>query len=138
MKVRGKVISRVVIGSDPILMLDGVIAATQLCLNKAKMDINDIDLFEVNEAFACVPLLWLKRLGVDKKKLNICGGACAHGHPLGATGCILMTKLLNDLERTNKKYGLQTMCIGWGMATATIIKQCDSVEPQCCTIKSKL
>lgn len=138
LKVRAKVISRVVVGSDPILMLDGVVNATRLCANKANMSLNDIDLFEVNEAFACVPLLWLKTLGIDKNKLNICGGAVAHGHPLGATGCILMTKLVNDLERTNKMYGLQTMCIGAGMATATIIKRCDKLEPSSCPIKSKL
>eukprot|EP01084_Bolivina_argentea_P076635 138908_1 len=135
LNVKAKVISRVVIGSDPILMLDGVITATKLCLNKVNMNVNDIDLFEVNEAFACVPLCWLKTLKVDKRKLNICGGALAHGHPLGATGSILMTKLVNDLERTNKMYGLQTMCIGWGMATATIIKRCSNVNDD---IRAKL
>ena len=112
LKVKAKILSRVVVGSDPILMLDGIIPATRLCLNKINMKLDDIDLFEVNEAFATVCVAWLKTLKVDPNKLNICGGACAHGHPLGATGCILMTKLVNDLERTNKTYGLQTMCIG--------------------------
>jgi len=91
--------------------------------------LEDIDLFEINEAFAVVVCAWQKVLGIPNNKVNICGGACAHGHPLGATGAILMTKLVNDLERENLKYGLQTMCIGWGMATATIIERCDKVLP---------
>jgi len=79
----------------------------------------------VNEAFASVVLAWQKALNVDPSRINPNGGAIAHGHPLGATGCILMTKLLNELERSSKRYGLQTMCIGHGMATATIIERCD-------------
>lgn len=118
-----------VVGSDPILMLDGVIPATEKALQRVGMTIKDIDLFEINEAFAVVPAAWRKTLGVDWEKVNVCGGACAHGHPLGATGCVLMTKLVNDLERTDKTYGLQTMCIGWGMATATIIEKCNKVLP---------
>ena len=136
LSVRAKVISRVVTGSDPVLMLDGVIAATQMAVDKIGMKLDEIDLFEVNEAFAVVPICWMKTLGVDKKKLNVCGGAVAHGHPLGATGCILMTKLVNDLERTGKMYGLQTMCEGGGMANATIIQRCDSVDKK--RISSKL
>ena len=117
------------VGSDPVMMLDGVIPATQQALQRVGMTIKDIDLFEINEAFAVVPAAWRKTLGVDWEKVNVCGGACAHGHPLGATGCVLMTKLVNDLERTNTQYGLQTMCIGWGMATATIIEKCNKVLP---------
>lgn len=129
LRVRARVISRVVVGSDPIIMLDGVIPATQKALKRVGMTVNDIDLFEINEAFAVVPCAWRKTLGVDWNKVNICGGACAHGHPLGATGCVLMTKLVNDLEREDKKYGLQTMCIGWGMATATVIERTNKVLP---------
>ncbi len=116
-------------------MLDGVIEATRKACRKVNMSLDNIDLFEVNEAFAVVPITWLKTLGIDKRKLNVCGGAVAHGHPLGATGCILMTKLVHDLERTGKTYGLQTMCEGGGMANATIIQRCTAVDPE---IRSKL
>jgi len=129
LRVRARIISRMVVGSDPIMMLDGVIPATQQALQRVGMKVDDIDLFEINEAFAVVPAAWRKTLGVDWEKTNVCGGACAHGHPLGATGCVLMTKLVNDLERTDGKYGLQTMCIGWGMATATIIEKTNKVLP---------
>ncbi len=86
LKVRGRLISRVVVGSDPILMLDGVIPATRQALQKAGLTKDDMDLFEINEAFAVVPLAWQKTLQIPWKKVNVCGGACAHGHPLGATG----------------------------------------------------
>jgi len=129
LKVRARIISRMVVGSDPIVMLDGVIPATEKALKRAGLTVKDIDLFEINEAFAVVPAGWRKTLGVDWEKVNVCGGACAHGHPLGATGCVLMTKLVHDLERTDGKYGLQTMCIGWGMATATIIEKTNKVLP---------
>ena len=129
LRVRARIISRVVVGSDPILMLDGVIPATRKALKRVGMRVAYIDLFEINEAFAVVPMAWRKTLGVDWNKVNVCGGACAHGHPLGATGCVLMTKLVNDLERTDARYGLQTMCIGWGMATATIIEKTNKVLP---------
>jgi len=120
----------VVVGSDPILMLDGVIPATKLAVEKAGLKLTDIDLFEINEAFATVPLAWQKTLNIPWEKVNVCGGACAHGHPLGATGSVLMTKLVHDLERTRGRYGLQTMCIGWGMATATVVEKTDKVlEP---------
>eukprot|EP00485_Elphidium_margaritaceum_P004188 CAMPEP_0202692034 /NCGR_PEP_ID=MMETSP1385-20130828/6536_1 /ASSEMBLY_ACC=CAM_ASM_000861 /TAXON_ID=933848 /ORGANISM="Elphidium margaritaceum" /LENGTH=403 /DNA_ID=CAMNT_0049347507 /DNA_START=38 /DNA_END=1249 /DNA_ORIENTATION=+ len=129
LKVRARIIARTVVGSDPIIMLDGVIPATQKALDQVGMNIKDVDLFEINEAFAVVPAAWRKTLGVDWNKVNICGGACAHGHPLGATGCVLMTKLVSDLEREDKRYGLQTMCIGWGMATASIIEKTNKVLP---------
>lgn len=128
LRVRARIISRVVVGSDPILMLDGVIPATEKCLKQANLKADNIDLFEINEAFACVVCAWQKTLSIDWNKVNICGGACAHGHPLGATGAVLMTKLVHDLEREQKRYGLQTMCIGWGMATATIIERCNAVR----------
>jgi len=129
LRVRARIISRTVVGSDPILMLDGVIPATQQCLKRVGLTVGDIDLFEINEAFAVVPAAWRKTLGVDWERVNVCGGACAHGHPLGATGCVLMTKLVHDLEREDKRYGLQTMCIGWGMATASIIERTNKVLP---------
>jgi acetyl-CoA acyltransferase len=90
---------------------------------KSGLSLDDIDVFEVNEAFASVPLAWLNTLQVDIEKVNPNGGAIAHGHPLGATGAILMTKLVHELERRKARFGLQTMCIGHGMATATIIER---------------
>jgi len=125
LRKRARVVARAVVGSDPELMLDGIIPATKLVLKKAGMKLEDIDVFEVNEAFASVVLAWAKELRVDMAKMNPNGGAIAHGHPLGATGCILMTKLVNELERSKKRYGLQTMCIGHGQATATIIERVD-------------
>jgi acetyl-CoA C-acetyltransferase len=121
---RARIVTRVVVGSDPVLMLDGPIPATRLALQKADLALEDMDVIEINEAFASVVLAWAKELGVSEMhKVNPNGGAIAHGHPLGATGAILMTKLLNELERTGGKYGLQTMCIGHGQATATVIER---------------
>jgi acetyl-CoA C-acetyltransferase len=105
-------------------MLDGPIPATRLVLRKAGLELEDIDVIEINEAFASVVLAWGKEMpGLDWGRTNPNGGAIAHGHPLGATGAILMTKLLHELERSGGRYGLQTMCIGHGMATATIIER---------------
>lgn len=120
---RARLVVRVVIGSDPVLMLDGPIQATRQALDRSGLGIEDIDVFEVNEAFASVTLAWLKELQPDAERLNPNGGAIALGHPLGATGAILMTKLLYELERIDGRFGLQTMCIGHGMATATIIER---------------
>lgn len=120
---RFRMISRVVIGSDPTLMLTGPVPATEMALEKGKLNIGDIDIFEVNEAFASVPLMWLKETGADPKKLNPNGGAIALGHPLGASGTRLMTTMMHELERTNGRFGLQTMCEGHGMANATIIER---------------
>jgi acetyl-CoA acetyltransferase len=113
----------VVIGSDPTLHLDGVIPATKLALERARVSLADLDWIEVNEAFACVPLAWARELEPDMAKLNPWGGAIAHGHPLGATGAGLMAKMLAGLEASGGTLGLQTMCIGHGMATATIIER---------------
>ena len=110
-------------GVDPVIMLTGPIPATDKVLDKAGLDIDDIDLFEVNEAFASVTAAWLKETGADFEKLNANGGAMALGHPLGASGAKLMTTLVNELERTGGRYGLQTMCEGGGMANATIIER---------------
>ncbi|MEX0767181.1 MAG: acetyl-CoA C-acetyltransferase [Microthrixaceae bacterium] len=110
-------------GEDPIRMLSAPIPATRYALNKAGMTMDDIDLVEINEAFAPVVLAWAKELDVDLAKVNVNGGAIALGHPLGATGARLMTTLLNELERTGGRYGLQTMCEGGGQANVTIIER---------------
>jgi acetyl-CoA acyltransferase len=112
-----------VVGSDPITMLTGPIPATKLVLERAKLTLDDIDLVEINEAFASVVLAWQKELGADMDKVNVNGGAIALGHPLGASGAKLAATLLNELERTGGRYGLQTMCEGGGMANATIIER---------------
>jgi acetyl-CoA C-acetyltransferase len=109
--------------ANPVWMLTGPIPATRYALDKAGMSIDDIDLFECNEAFASVPLAWMKELGVPHEKVNIHGGGIALGHPIGATGARLMTTLLNALERTGGRYGLQTMCEGGGQANVTIIER---------------
>ncbi|WP_088049932.1 thiolase family protein [Virgibacillus dakarensis] len=123
LRPRFRVIARSVIGSDPTLMLTGPIPATEKVLKKAGLSINDIDIFEVNEAFASVPLAWLDETGADPEKLNPNGGAIALGHPLGASGGRLMVTMMHELERTGGRYGLQTMCEGHGMANATIIER---------------
>ena len=110
-------------GADPIYMLTAPIPATAYALDKAGMTLADIDLVEINEAFASVVLAWQKETGADLAKVNVNGGAIALGHPLGATGTRLMTTLLNELERTGGRYGLQTMCEGGGQANVTIIER---------------
>ena len=125
LKPRFRIVARSVLGSDPTLMLTGPIPATAKVLAKAGLRLGDIDIFEVNEAFAAVPLAWLMDTGADPKKLNPNGGAIALGHPLGASGARLMTTLMHELERTGGRYGLQTMCEGHGMANATIIERLD-------------
>ena len=111
------------IGHDPVIMLEAPLPATERALKKAGMKIDDIDLYEVNEAFASVPLAWLKALGADPDRLNVNGGAIALGHPLGASGTKLMTTLVHALGQRGKRYGLQTMCEGGGMANVTIIER---------------
>jgi acetyl-CoA C-acetyltransferase len=111
-------------GDDPVVMLRAIIPATQNALKKANLKMEDIDLFEVNEAFASVPLGWVKALKADESKLNVNGGAIALGHPLGGSGAKLMTTLIHEMERRGSRYGLQTMCEGGGMANATIIELC--------------
>jgi len=118
-----RIVARTVVGSDPVLMLDAPIPATQMVLRKAGLTLADMDVIEINEAFACVVLAWAKEVKPDMAHVNPNGGAIAHGHPVGATGAILMTKLLYELQRRKARYGLQTMCIGHGMATATIIER---------------
>jgi len=118
-----RIVARVVVGSDPTLMLDGPIPATRKVLARAGLRLDEIDVIEINEAFASVVLAWAREFEPDMERVNPNGGAIAHGHPLGATGAILMTKLVYELERRKARYGLQTMCIGHGMATATIIER---------------
>jgi len=110
-------------GVDPVTMLTGPIPATRSVLEKAKMTIDDIDLVEINEAFASVVLAWEKELHADIDRVNVNGGAIAIGHPLGCSGAKLMCTLLNELERTGGRWGLETMCEGGGMANATIIER---------------
>jgi acetyl-CoA acyltransferase len=120
---RARFHSFAVVGSDPIKMLTGPIAATQMVLDRAKLTIEDMDVIEINEAFACVVLAWEKEHHPDMDRVNVNGGAIALGHPLGASGAKLAATLLNELERTNGRYGLVTMCEGGGMANATIIER---------------
>jgi acetyl-CoA C-acetyltransferase len=112
-----------VLGHDPVIMLEAPIPATKRALERAGMTIDDIDLFEVNEAFASVPAAWLKETGADPDKLNVHGGAIALGHPLGGTGTKLMTTLIHALRARGKRYGLQTMCEGGGLANVTIVER---------------
>ena len=111
-----------VIGHDPVVMLEAPIPATERALSRAGLRLADIDLFEVNEAFASVPLAWLKASGADPERLNVHGGAIALGHPLGASGTRLMSTLVHALRRRGKRYGLQTMCEGGGQANVTIVE----------------
>ena len=123
LKPRARIHHLSVRGADPVWMLTAPIPATAYALDKAGMTLADIDLVEINEAFASVVLAWQRETGADLAKVNVNGGAIALGHPLGATGARLMTTLLYELERTNGRYGLQTMCEGGGMANATIIER---------------
>src|SRR5437764_10892863 len=123
LKPRARVHHISVRGADPIYMLTAPIPATAYALEKAGMTLDDIDLVEINEAFASVVLAWQRETGADLAKVNVNGGAIALGHPLGATGVRLMTTLLNELERTGGRYGLQTMCEGGGQANVTIIER---------------
>jgi acetyl-CoA acetyltransferase family protein len=125
LKPRAKVVALALAGDDPVIMLTGPIPASRNVLEKASMSIEDIDLYEVNEAFAPVPLAWAKELNADLEKLNVNGGAMALGHPLGGTGAKLMTTLLHELERREAKYGLQAICEGGGTANAMIIERMD-------------
>jgi acetyl-CoA C-acetyltransferase len=120
---RARIHALAVTGADPVFMLTGPIPATGQALNRAKLEIDEIDVFEVNEAFAPVLIAWSRDTGASLARTNPNGGAIALGHPLGATGAILMTKLLYELERTGGRYGLQTMCEGGGQANATIIER---------------
>lgn len=123
LRPRARFLARVVVAGDPTLQLLEVIPAAKKALERAGLSLRDVDVIEVNEAFASVVLAFLRELGADPEKVNPNGGAIAHGHPLGATGAVLMTKLLYELERTGGEFGLQVMCIGHGQATATVIQR---------------
>ena len=120
---RARIVGISVVGDDPIMMLGGPIPASHKVLKATNLNINDVDIYEVNEAFAPVPLSWAIELKADMARLNVNGGAMALGHPLGATGAKLMTTMLHELERTNGRYGLQAICEGGGTANATIIER---------------
>lgn len=123
LRPRARVVARAVVGEDPIMMLTGVIPATRKVLQKAGLSLDQMDVIEINEAFAAVVLAWQRKLNPDMRKVNPRGGAIALGHPLGASGGRIMTTLLHELEDMDARYGLQVMCIGFGMATATIIER---------------
>lgn len=123
LRARARILANSIVGDDPELMLAATIPVTQRVLERAGLNLDDIDLFEVNEAFASVVLAWQRETGADLQRVNVNGGAIAMGHPLGATGARLMTILLNELERRDGRYGLQVMCEGGGMANATIIER---------------
>jgi len=122
-KPRARILSQAVVGSDPELMLTGPITATPLALNRAGLSMRDIDLVEINEAFASVVLAWKRELNADMSKVNVNGGAIALGHPTGCTGARLFGTILNELERIDGRYGLITMCVGGGIGTATVIER---------------
>lgn len=123
MKPRARIVSTAVTGSEPTIMLTGPVPATQKALDKAGLTVDDIDLFELNEAFAAVVLKWMKDLNIPHDKVNVNGGAIAMGHPLGATGAMILGTVLDELERRDLKRGLVTLCIGGGMGIATIIER---------------
>jgi len=123
LRARARIVAQAIVGSEPTIMLTGPIPATAKVLKKAGLTLKDIDLFEVNEAFAPVVLAWQHETGADMEKVNYNGGAIALGHPLGASGARLLTTLLHELERQEARYGLSTMCIGYGMGIATIIER---------------
>jgi acetyl-CoA acetyltransferase family protein len=123
LKPRARVVATALAGVDPTIMLTGPIPATQRVLKKAGLTLDQMDRIEINEAFASVVLAWERELHPDMAKVNVNGGAIALGHPLGCTGAKLMTTLLHELERTGGRYGLQTMCIGFGQGIATIIER---------------
>src|SRR5437899_2755867 len=123
LKPRARIVAMAQVGVDPVLMLEGPIPASKKVLKKADLDLDDIALWEINEAFASIPLMTIKTLGIDPGRVNVNGGAIALGHPLGATGARLMTTLLNELEKRKARYGLSTLCIGFGQGIATVIER---------------
>jgi len=120
---RARVLATALSGADPTIMLTGPMPAARKALAKAGLTIDQIDLFEINEAFAVVPMRFMKELGVPEEKVNVNGGAIAMGHPLGATGAMILGTLLDELERRKLRYGLATLCVGGGMGIATIVER---------------
>ena len=123
LKPLARIRASALVGCDPVLMLEGPIPATEKLLAETGLSIDDIDVFEVNEAFASVVLSWAKTVGADMAKVNPNGGAIALGHPLGATGCFLITKAVHELQRTGGQYGLISMCCGGGLGTGTLVER---------------
>src|SRR5438552_2207814 len=123
LKPRAKILDQTTVGVDPVIMLTGPIPATQKLLERNRMTMDDIDLVEINEAFAPVVAAWRRELGPDMDRINVNGGAMALGHPLGSTGARLITTLLHELERSDKEVGLVTMCCGGGLGTGTLIQR---------------
>jgi len=122
LRPRARIVARTVVGSDPVIMFTGVAPATRRALDRSNLRISDIDVVEISEAFAPVVLAWASEVEPDMARVNPNGGAIALGHPVGASGARLMTTLLHELERRGGRYGLQVVCIGWGMATATVVE----------------
>ena len=122
-KPRARIVDQCLVGVDPVMMLTGPIPATRKLLKRNGMSVGDIDLFEVNEAFASVLAAWRRELEPDMDRVNVNGGAIALGHPLGSTGARLITTLLHELERSDKEVGLVTMCCGGGLGTGTLIQR---------------
>jgi len=120
---RARIAAHVVVGVDPVTMLKGPIPSTRKLLQRAGMTIENVGLVEVNEAFASVPLAWLRELDADPQRTNVLGGAIALGHPVGATGARLTTTLLNEMERRDEEFGVVTMCCGGGLGTAMLVKR---------------
>ncbi len=123
LKPRARIVSTAAVGTEPTIMLTGPVPASQKALHKAGLKVEDIDLWEINEAFAAVVIYTMRQLGIPREKVNVNGGAIALGHPLGATGAILLGTIVDELERSNKKYGLVTLCIGGGMGVATVVER---------------
>jgi acetyl-CoA C-acetyltransferase len=123
-KPRARIVAAALSGADPTIMLTGPMPATRKALAKAGLTIDQIDLFEVNEAFAAVPMRFMKEMGVPHEKVNVNGGAIAMGHPLGATGAMILNTLIDELHRRQLRYGLATLCVGGGMGIATIVERC--------------
>ncbi len=123
LKPKAKILASTNAGVKPDIMLDGVIPGTELALKRAGLKMDDIDIFEINEAFACVPVAWMNTLGIPIEKVNVNGGAIAMGHPLGATGGILMATMLNEMDRENLRYGMITMCAAYGQSGTMILER---------------
>ncbi|HHH11531.1 MAG TPA: acetyl-CoA C-acyltransferase, partial [Sorangium sp.] len=123
LKPRARVVATATAGAEPVIMLTAPAPASERALKRAGMKVDDIDLWEINEAFACVPMLTMRRLDIDPARVNVNGGAIALGHPLGATGACLLGTALDELERSDKQTALVTLCIGGGMGIATIIER---------------
>jgi acetyl-CoA C-acetyltransferase len=123
LKPRARIVAAALSGADPTIMLTGPMPAARKALAKAGLTIDQIDLFEVNEAFAAVPMRFMKELGVPHEKVNVNGGAIAMGHPLGATGAMILNTLIDELHRRKLRYGLATLCVGGGMGIATIVER---------------